>query len=130
MPFRAKAHDGSLSFGPIMLKRWEQWLHDNDGHTVVITEEKPERSNQQNRYYWVYLGVIERETGELADDLHQFFKRKLLPPVFKTIRGESIKLPASTSDLGKVEFTDYLDKIAAMTEIALPDPIAAGYLPH
>ncbi len=67
-------------------------------------------------------------TGENADDLHQYFKRKLLPPVFKKIRGEEIKLPASTTDLDKIAFGEYLDKIAALTEIPLPDPEAAGYI--
>jgi hypothetical protein len=54
-----------------------------------------------------YLEVIARETGDNADDLHEFFKRKLLPLVFKTIRGEEIKLPASTTDLDKVAFGEY-----------------------
>jgi hypothetical protein len=61
----------------------------------------PVRSSSQNRYYHLYLEVIARESGENADDLHEFFKRKLLPPVFKTIRGEEMKLPASTRDLGQ-----------------------------
>jgi hypothetical protein len=70
------------------------------------------------------------ETGDNADDLHEFFKRKLLPPVFKTIRGEEIKLPASTTDLSKSDFAEYLDRICALTNVPLPDPVAAGYLPH
>jgi hypothetical protein len=90
----------------------------------------PVRSSSQNRYYHLYLEVIALETGDNADDLHEFFKQKLLPPVFKTIRGEEIKLPASTTDLSKNDFTEYLDRICALTNVPLPDPIAAGYLPH
>jgi hypothetical protein len=128
--FRATISDGKLSFGPIILSKFEDWLHANNGKHVSIDIEKPERSTSQNRYYWLYLGVIAQETGDNADDLHEFFKRKLLPPVFKKICGEEIKLPASTTDLGKGEFTEYLDKICALTNVPLPDPIAAGYLPN
>lgn len=130
MQFRATIKEGRLSFGPIILKAFETWLHLNDGKRVVIEEDKSERSNQQNRYYWTYLAVIERQTGDNADDLHEFFKRKLLPPIFKTIRGENIKLPASTTDLNVTDFADYLTKISILTEIPLPDPVSAGYLPH
>jgi len=106
------------------------WAQDHDGARLIIEEEKPVRSLSQNSYYWVYLGVIADETGDNAEDLHEFFKRKLLPPVFKTIQGEEIKLPRSTTDLSKGEFTEYLDKICALTNIPLPDPKAAGYIPN
>jgi hypothetical protein len=128
--FRAIIKDGRLSFGPIILRQFEEFLDANDGKNVTIELDKPGRSSSQNRYYWTYLEVIARETGDNADDLHEFFKRKLLPPVFKTIRGEEMKLPASTTDLNKNDFTEYLDKIAALTLVPLPDPIQAGYLPH
>ena len=65
-----------------------------------------------------------------ADDLHEWFKRHLLPPRFLKVRGEELKVPASTTDLDKVAFGEYLDKICALTGVPLPDPIAAGYLPH
>ena len=73
--------------------------------------------------------MIEKETGNNAHDLHEYFKRTLLPPVFKTVLGKEFKVPASTTDLSKGDFTVYLDKIAALTNVPLPDPIAAGYLP-
>lgn len=126
--FRAQILDGKLSFGPIIRKQFLEFLAVNEGKSVTIELDKPHRSNSQNAYYWVYLEVIERETGENADDLHEFFKRKLLPPRFTMIQGEEIKLPGSTRELDKVQFGEYLDKIAALTSIALPDPEAAGYI--
>ncbi|UPJ35831.1 hypothetical protein IVB45_02125 [Bradyrhizobium sp. 4] len=126
--FHANIKDQKLNFGPVLLKKFGEWLLANDGKRVTIELEKIDRTNNQNSYYWLYLGVIERETGENSNDLHEFFKRKLLPPVFKKIRGEEIKLPASTKDLDKIAFGEYLDKISALTEIPLPDPEAAGYI--
>lgn len=46
------------------------------------------------------------ETGNLADELHEFFKRKLLPPVFKTIMGGG-EVAVSTTDLDKAAFSDF-----------------------
>jgi hypothetical protein len=126
--FRALIKNGKLSLGPILKKKFIDWMLANEGKYVTIEIEKRVRSKSQNAFYWVYLGVIERETGENADDLHEFFKRKLLPPVFKMIQGEEIRLPRSTKDLSKQEFGEYLEKICALTEIPLPDPEAAGYI--
>lgn len=129
MPFHAKIRDGIIEFpSSAAAMKFQEWKRAHDGARLVIDEDKPTRSHSQNAYYWTYLGIIEKETGEAATDLHEFFKRKLLPPVFKTIRGEDMKLPASTTDLDKVAFGEYLDRICALTNIPLPDPEAAGYI--
>lgn len=125
--FKAKIKDGKLSLGHSK-QTFLEYLSFNEGKTLIIAPEKKGRSNSQNAYYWVYLGIIEKETGENANDLHEYFKRKLLPPVFKKIRGEDIKLPRSTTKLNKVDFGEYLDKICAMTNVPLPNPEDAGYI--
>ena len=110
--------------------KWSKYLEGFDEGTklvMVIDREKNRRSISQNSYYWLYLGVIENETGNTADDLHEYFKRKFLRPQEKTIMGEQIKLPSSTTDLAKHDFGEYLDKISAMTGVPLPDPELAGY---
>lgn len=88
---------------------------------LSIEERKDSRSLQQNSFYWMYLGIIEKETGENANDLHEYFKRKLLPPRFVMIMKEEIKLPASTAKLDKADFTTYLDKISALTNVPVPN---------
>ena len=129
--FRATIKEGMIAFGsPVARSKFFEWARGHAGAHVVNEEEKRVRSLSQNAYYWVYLGVIARETGDNADDLHEFFKRKLLPPVFKTIQGEEIKLPRSTTELSKVDFGEYLDRIGALTNIPLPDREAAGYIPN
>ena len=79
----------------------------------------------QNNLYWLFLTVIQRETGNNAGDLHEYFKRELLQPKFikVMIKGKEIerKIPASTTELSKTEFIDYMDRISALTEIAIPD---------
>lgn len=94
---------------------------------LTVEEEKNKRSITQNAYYWVYLGVISNETGDDPNSLHEYFKRALLPPKFIQVRGKEIKIPSSTGDLNKIEFGEYLDRIVAETNVALPDREAAGY---
>jgi hypothetical protein len=129
MSFRAIIKDKEIYFGGMQTAiRWQAWKEDHEGTQITIDEVKTSRTLTQNSYYWVYLGVIEKETGDTANDLHEFFKRKLLPPVFKKIRGEEIKLPASTTDLDKIAFGEYLERICALTNIPLPNPEEAGYI--
>lgn len=97
---------------------------------VILVEEKNKRSISQNNYYWQYLTIIGNETGELPNELHEICKREFLPPVFKTIMGKEYKLPRSTTELSKHEFSEYMDKICAWSEVPLPDPQAVGYLPQ
>jgi hypothetical protein len=131
MTFVALAHNGQLDFGSeFNTARLRTYLADHEGKQFRVDEIKTTRSLSQNAYYWLFLGIIERETGNNADDLHEFFKRKLLPPRFTTVLGQEIRLPATTTELSKSDFGDYLDKIAALTGVPLPDPQLAGFLPH
>lgn len=111
-----------LSFRPNNTREWLDFLEQNEGKEVEveINVKKSRRSLDQNSFYWLYLGVIERETGNLATDLHELFKRKFLPPIPKKILGVEFKIPASTTELNKAEFGEYLDKISALTNIAIP----------
>lgn len=126
--FRATIKDANLSFGPAQRKVFKEFLTVNEGRTLIIELEKKGRSRSQNSYYWVFLGVIARESGDNADDLHEFFKRKLLPPKFIKVRGEEVKIPASTTELGKADFSDYITKISILTEIPTPNPEDVGYI--
>lgn len=128
--FHALIRNGKLTMGKVPAERFDKWKRGNEGVEVVIQPWKPTRSSSQHRYYWVYLGVIAKETGELENDLHQLFKRKFLPPVFRTVMGEEVSTPRSTTKLSKADFGDYLDKICALTNVPMPDPEVAGYIPN
>lgn len=108
-----------------------QDLKENVGKKYKIERIVPVRSLSQNAFYWAYLGTIEKETGNLANDLHEYFKRTLLPPKFINVMGKEIKIPASTTDLTKVQFGEYLDKISAESGVPLPtreELEAMGYI--
>lgn len=88
---------------------------------ISIEKRKYSRSTNQNSFYWLYLGIIADETGDNIDDLHQYFKRKFLPPRFITVQGKTIKIPATTTTLDKSQFSRYMEQICAMTGIPIPE---------
>lgn len=105
----------------------KQFLEDNKGKRVKIEVVKPLRSDSQNAYYWLYLGVISQETGDDPNSLHEYFKRAFLPPRFIEVMGKEVKIPASTTKLNKSDMAEYLMRIASETNIPLPDRELAGY---
>jgi hypothetical protein len=116
------AKDGKLDFGtPYNEARFHAHLKDNEGKLFRIEKQVKPRTLSQNSFYWLYLGVIERETGNNSNDLHEYFRRTLLTPVFITVMGKEIKIPRSTTSLKKGEFGEYMDKISAQTGVPIPD---------
>ena len=125
MKFNFTAKNGGMDFGKNQ-DSFYQFLQNNEGKRFQISKLQTQRSKSQNSYYWAYLRIIEDDTGNLSSDLHEYFKRKLLPPIEVIIKGRkgarSFKRPKSTKELDKAEFGEYLDKICALVEIPLPDP--------
>jgi hypothetical protein len=122
MKFFANKIKDSLEFESE--KRWTDHISSlSEGrYTIEVLKYKKNRSGRQNNYYWLYLSVISDETGDDSINLHEYFKRKFLPPRFIKILGREVKLPASTTKLNSAEFTNYIMRIEAETGILSPDP--------
>lgn len=88
--------------------------------TITITNKKPKRTISQNNYYWLYLGIIAAETGDSIGDLHTFFKGKFLGEKIVEVFGEKVRRTKSTTELSVNDFGEYIDQIAALTEIEPP----------
>ena len=101
-----------------------QFLLDNEGKNMYanIDKVKGVRSLNQNSYYWFYLEIIARETGNTADMLHRLFKGLFLPKEIVKFKGKEYPMSGSTTKLSKTDMGEYLDKIAAECEVPLPDP--------
>jgi acylphosphatase len=131
MVFLARITNGRLDFASeLSLARFREWCKQNEGAALRIEQVKPIRTRSQNNFYWVYLGVISQETGHTVQELHQWAKKKFLPPKLVKVFGVETEMLPSTTELSKLEFGEFLERICAETGVALPDPQAAGYLPH
>ena len=83
-------------------------------YVVKIEKEKSKRSLSQNNYLWgVVYKTIADYNGDTEQALHDYFVRTLLPPKFIKVMGKEIKVPSSTTELNKVEFGEYIEKIRA-----------------
>lgn len=126
--FIAKISDRKLSFvTPQKFKSFMEGFKDGQTLEVSIGKRKSKRTNQQNRYYFAYLGIISDETGDDVNSLHEFFKRKFLPPTIITALEQEVRVPSSTTDLSKQDMSEYLDRICELSGVPLPDPVALGY---
>ncbi len=130
--FNLKIKEGKLTFSSDTHKAlFNQFLKDNEDKIAEVSIYKPIRSNQQNRLYWLYLGVISSETGDDPVSLHQYFKRAFLPPKFISVMGKEIKVPCSTTELNKSDFAEYIIRIEAETKITCPNPKdLEGFIPN
>ncbi len=107
-----------------------RFIENNQGKQIVVGVPKPLRSNQQNRFYWLYLHIISEETGNDTEDLHTFFRGRFLRARRK-ILGQDEWIPMSTTQLSKAEYSEYLDKICALTNVPIPtreQAEALGYI--
>ena len=131
--FLFRAVNGKPNFGSSHNRsRFDEHLKDNEGKEFTIKKKEEKRTLSQNNLYWVFLQKIEFETGNIATDLHEDFKRRFLPPRFIHIKGKGsvreLKIPGSTTELSKIQMGEYMDKISADSEIAIPSAEEAGYM--
>lgn len=105
------------------VQRWETIKRHFKGMQIILTVEQwtDSRTTRQNNLYWVYLGVIESETGTDANDLHTFFKHKFIPTKFVTVMGEEIAAEKTTTRMDKLEFIEYMNKIELLTGVPVPN---------
>jgi len=102
-----------------------QRLDLSKNYSIDINEKKRVRSISQNRLYRLWLCCIAFETGNDADQLHEFFKEKYLEPEFIEVFKTVVKR-YTTTNLNTIQFKYYLDKIQFFTStelsITLPLP--------
>lgn len=130
--FIATAKRGKLDWGSLSNEaRLSQHLKDNEGKSYRLEKVQGKRSVNQNSFYWLYLEVISREVGHTPQELHELFKRTLLPPKVLNVLHREFKMPASTTELTKTEMSEYMERICAETNVPIPNPQdleALGYI--
>lgn len=81
---------------------------------VEIKEHKKQRSNNQNAMYWAWLTIIGKDLGYTSEELHEALKAKILGVIErKTVFGNIVNEPRSTTSLTTKEFTEYLNAVQA-----------------
>lgn len=98
----------------------EEWARQNPGRNILVKFERrgAKRSLPQNRYYHgivvqsVLLGLREIGYSISHDEVHYFLKQKFNPVQVPNKDGLAIELPGTTTELNKIEFSEYIERIA------------------
>lgn len=118
-----------------MHTNYTQAINEGKPLRVVIDQKQDDRSTAQNRLMWMWLGQIEKKTGQDKDSLHYEFKKKFLvyiyrrddqqfaemchaiakvkqsePDEYKAIGEQVIRL-CSTTKLSVKQMTEYLNYV-------------------
>ena len=118
-----------------LLQNYQAAIRDDKPLHVHVTTKQDSRSVAQNRLMWMWLGEIEKVTGNNKDDLHFEFKKRFLIAIYerddqqyaemchaiKALRNsqsEQYKVVAdgviretSTTKMNTKQFTEYLNHI-------------------
>ncbi len=109
----------------------------DSGALVELREARPPRSNQQNKYLHLIIGLFAMEYGEDMDYIKQhFFKTVVNKELFITTKtnhktGATREALRSTSDLDSGEMTLAIDRFrnwSSQQGIYLPAPNESEYL--
>jgi hypothetical protein len=90
-------------------------LLEKSNSIVELTEKKPKRSDQQNRYLHLILGYFAVETGNTLDWVkQQYFKKLVNGEIFIREQDDKylgkIKVLRSSADLDSAEMTTAIDR--------------------
>ena len=99
----------------------------NGTYTIQIVGTSRCRTLAQNRLMWMWFACIECETGQTANDIHDYYCEKYLRhEVTNPATGEIMSVTGHTSCLSVEQFTRFLNEVQAdaATElgITLPNP--------
>lgn len=122
--FKAKVKDGKVVTADRDLLQIHLKTLEGMDVDLIVRKQKKDRTNQQNRWYWVaVVGIPALHFGYLPEEMHDAYKWMFLRR-FEDGKPETVK---STTKLTTVEFNEYAEKCrtwAAEQGIVIPDPHA------
>jgi hypothetical protein len=83
------------------------------------------RSNKQNRYFWLCMGVLSEHTGHTPEEMHTIVKGLYCPKKQIKVGKKEYSVPKGTSELSKGEFVELMlniDVLASELGVVLPRP--------
>jgi hypothetical protein len=94
-------------------------IFQNSEIEITFQKKRSYRSIQSNRFYWgVCVTMIQERFKELGHEsvtkelTHEYLKgRFLFKEVVNEVTGEVLKLPLSTTELTKSDFSEYLEQV-------------------
>jgi hypothetical protein len=134
--FTARIEDGRLKVGLRTLEAMRQALTQWQRCPVTITVEKQHaiRNVDQNALYWAgYVNPVAEYTGYTPRQIHALFKKMFLPKerieIVDKRSGVVTEVDLdqlSTTQLNKIEFSDYLHEIKEWVDATFHGTVTVG----
>lgn len=120
---RIRKTDGAVEDREKLLRWFSRYLDQMPDGEQLIEFIETSRTDAQNKYYWVVLGIMAHSFGTTAEELHEYCKAEFLPTQewFTLIRRKQL---TSTTEQDKDQMSIYIDRVirfAAENGIVLPD---------
>lgn len=81
---------------------------------VIIRPYQRTRSQEQNKLYWKWLGLIELETGQDSESLHMEMKRRFLVPILRRDDAGFNEMVESVIELRKSGHHESADRMRSL----------------
>ena len=121
MILKAQVLDGRLMFESTNMLQNRLLPLEKQEVVVSIKKWTNNRSNQQNKFLWLYYRLIEKETGNKSKDIHDYAKRKFLKPIKRKVFDKEFYIVNSTTKLNTKEFNAFIRDIEEWTGIIALD---------
>ena len=113
--FILRTDDHAKRLYAFLKANWRAMAEQDKPLSVLVTEKRPKRTDEQNRLYWSRLGEIAEQAwidGKRysKDVWHEYYRAKFCPKI-DAPHGKLIAM--STTDLTVEAFTLYMNEIAA-----------------
>ena len=119
--------NGQVLYGGHLYERLQSELNTlaNGNYNLTVKKEVKHRSLNQNKWFWLCMTCIEKETGTDRNDAHDFMCTKFLRRK-AVINGTEKDVIYGTSKLNTDQFGEFMEKVIAYTGqelgITLPNP--------
>lgn len=90
--------------------------------SMGVTLRRPKRSENQNSFYHVYLGLIELSSGHSVDELKSWVNEDILGKGISEVFGHTTRIVGHSSDLNMSEFCEMMNTVMERTGVPIPDP--------
>jgi hypothetical protein len=99
------------AFKSMCIAHWDKYPECNVA-TITITEDKPKRSDAQNRLFSRWVDIIRNHTGNSKQEMRLILGDMFLEKIeFTTNKGKQISQIPSTKELKVAEFVDLLFEV-------------------
>jgi len=126
MKFYGEVENGKLRI--YHRAKFDEFIKGIEGHvTISVSNKKENRSDQQNRYWWVLVTILAGELGYEKEEFHEILKYKFLKKSkVDHHTGEIYEYLESSAKLDKEEFGTLIENLhrwsADTFGIVLPEP--------